>query len=164
MSKYNITINEINKDNDTHTAQGIILKNGEPVSFEAATIWWDASRRWKVKEEGGLAVKTTESNFSTGERMAVARWLKAVSKDESLIGKSSGQGTGGSGGRSSSRVKELESQNQVLQNELTELKEMMQAFMLSQSQANETEEVQVEEAVVEEAPKKPRRKSRAKKK
>ena len=96
--------------------------------------------------------------------MAVARWLKAVSKDESLIGKSSGQGTGGSGGRSSSRVKELESQNQVLQGELTELKEMMQAFMLSQSQANETEEVQVEEAVVEEAPKKPRRKSRAKKK
>jgi len=164
MSKYNITINEINKDNDTHTAQGIILKNGEPVAFEAATKWWDGTRRWKIKEEGGLAVKTTESNFSTGERMAVARWLKAVSNDESLIGKSSGQGSGGSGGRSSSRVKELESQNEVLQNELTELKEMMQAFMLSQSQANETEEVQVEEEVVEEAPKKPRRKSRSKKK
>ena len=164
MSKYNITINEINKDNDTHTAQGIILKNGEPVAFEAATKWWDGTRRWKIKEEGGLAVKTTESNFSTGERMAVARWLKAVSNDESLIGKSSGQGSGGSGGRSSSRVKELESQNEVLQNELTELKEMMQAFMLSQSQANETEEVQVEEEVVEESPKKPRRKSRSKKK
>jgi len=164
MSKYNITINEINTDNDQHTAQGIILKNGEPISFEAATKWWDGTRRWKIKEEGGLAVKTTDSDFSTGERMAVARWLKAVSKDESLIGKSSGQGSGGSGNRSTSRVKELESQNQVLQNELTELKEMMQTFMLSQSQADTVEEVQVEEAVVEEAPKKPRRKSRAKKK
>ena len=97
MSKYNITINEINTDNDQHTAQGTILKNGEPVAFEAATIWYDGTRRWKVKEEGGLAVKTTESNFSTGERMAVARWLKAVSKDEELVGKSSGQGSGGSG-------------------------------------------------------------------
>ena len=164
MSKYNITINEINKDNDTHTAQGIILKNGEPVAFEAATKWWDGTRRWKIKEEGGLAVKTTESNFSTGERMAVARWLKAVSNDESLIGKSSGQGSGGSSGRSSSRVKELESQNEVLQNELTELKEMLQSFMLSQSQANETEEVQVEEEVAEAPPAKPKRKSRSKKK
>ena len=164
MSKYNITINEINKDNDTHTAQGIILKNGEPVAFEAATKWWDGTRRWKIKEEGGLAVKTTESNFSTGERMAVARWLKAVSNDESLIGKSSGQGSGGSGGRSSSRVKELESQNEVLQNELTELKEMLQSFMLSQSQANEAEEVQVEEEVAEAPPAKPKRKSRSKKK
>lgn len=164
MSKYNITINEINKDNDTHTAQGIILKNGEPISFEAATIWWDASRRWKVKEEGGLAVKTTESNFSTGERMAVARWLKAVSKDESLIGKSSGQGNGGSGSRSSSRVNELESQNQVLQNELNELKDMMQTFMLSQAEANKADAVQVEEEVTEETTAKPKRKSRSKKK
>ena len=97
MSKYNITINEIQLDNDQHTAQGTIIKNGEPVQFEAATIWYDGTRRWKVKEEGGLAVKTTDSDFTTGERMAVARWLKAVSKDESLVGKSSGQGSGKSG-------------------------------------------------------------------
>ena len=164
MSKYNITINEINLDNDQHTAQGIILKDGEETPFDAATIWWDGTRRWKVKEEGGLAVKTDNSNFTTGERMAVARWLKAVSKDESLIGKSSGQGSGGSGSRSSSRVKELESQNQVLQNELSELKEMMQTFMLSQSQADTVDEVQVEEEVAEVIPAKPKRKSRSKKK
>jgi len=164
MSKYNITINEINTDNDQHTAQGIILKNGEEVSFEAATIWWDGTRRWKVKEEGGLAVKTDDSNFTTGERMAVARWLKAVSKDEALLGKSSGQGNGKSGGGSSSRVKELEAQNQALQGQVTELMAMMAEFVASQSESQQANEPQVEEEVAEVPPAKPKRKSRSKKK
>lgn len=165
MSKYNITINEINKDNnDEHTAQGIILKNGEPVAFEAATIWYDGTRRWKVKEEGGLAVKTTESNFTTGERMAVARWLKAVSKDEELVGKSSGQGTGKSGGGSSRRVKELEAQNEALQGQVNELMAMVTEFMASQSQTQQAEEAQADEATVESPAAKPKRKSRSKKK
>tara|TARA_R100000027_G_scaffold58687_2_gene48748 strand:+ start:76 stop:570 length:495 start_codon:yes stop_codon:yes gene_type:complete len=164
MSKYNITINEINTDNDQHTAQGTILKNGEPVAFEAATIWYDGTRRWKVKEEGGLAVKTTESNFSTGERMAVARWLKAVSKDEELVGKSSGQGSGGSGGRSSSRVKELEAQNEALQGQVAELMAMVTEFVASQSASQQASESQIEEEVAEAPADKPKRKSRSKKK
>tara|TARA_B100000035_G_scaffold35515_1_gene26847 strand:+ start:3903 stop:4376 length:474 start_codon:yes stop_codon:yes gene_type:complete len=130
MSKYNITINEINQDNDQHTASGIIIRNGEEVQFESVTIWYDGTRRWKVKEEAGTAVAVEQSGFSKGERMAIARWLKAVSKDPELVGKSSGQGSGKSGGSgSSSRIKELEEQNIQLQGQVAELMEMMKQFM-----------------------------------
>lgn len=133
MSKYNITIHEVNLDNDQHTAQGTIIRDGEEVKFESVTIWWDGTRRWKVKEEAGTAVKVDSSEFGRGERMAIARWLKAVSKNPELVGKSSGQGTGApkvSG--SSKRIKELEADNQTLSNELAELKAMMMDFMKNQ--------------------------------
>ena len=133
MSKYNITIHEVNLDNDQHTAQGIIIRDGEEVKFESVTIWWEGTRRWKVKEEAGTAVKVDSSDFGRGERMAIARWLKAVSKNPELVGKSSGQGTGApkvSG--SSKRIKELEADNQTLSNELAELKAMMMDFMKNQ--------------------------------
>ncbi len=133
MSKYNITIHEVNLDNDQHTAQGTIIRDGEEVKFESVTIWWEGTRRWKVKEEAGTAVKVDSSDFGRGERMAIARWLKAVSKNPELVGKSSGQGTGApkvSG--SSKRIKELEADNQTLSNELAELKAMMMDFMKNQ--------------------------------
>jgi len=130
MSKYNITIAEINVEADTHTASGTIMKNGEEVQFEAATIWWSGTRRWKVKEAAGLAVRVSDSNFTQGERMAIARWLTQVSKDQGLIGKSSGQGTGAPRqAQSNSRVKELEEQNAQLQVQMEELKAMMQKMM-----------------------------------
>jgi len=133
MSKYNITISEINTDNDQHTAQGILLRNGEEVPFESVTIWWDGTRRWKVKEAAGTAVKIEDSSFGKGERMAIARWLKAVAKDPELVGKSSGQGSGSTGGgKSSTKVKELEAQNEALAGELAELKAMMMEFMKNQ--------------------------------
>ena len=134
MSKYNITISEINMDNDQHTASGILLRDGEEVSFESVTIWWDGTRRWKVREEAGTAVKVDSSDFGRGERMAIARWLKAVSKNTELVGKSSGQGTGApKGGGSSQKVKDLEAQNQALATELAELKAMMMEFMKKDS-------------------------------
>ena len=134
MSKYNITINEINTDQDTHTASGIIIRNGEEVQFEAVTIWWDNTRRWKVKEESGTAVSIEQSDFGRGERMAIAKWLKEVSKNPELIGKSSGQGTGGSrSGGGSSKVAELTKQNEELKSELAELKAMMMEFMKKES-------------------------------
>ena len=130
MSKYNITINEINQDQDQHTASGVIVRDGVEVPFNAVTIWWDGTRRWKVKEEGGTAVAIEQSDFGKGERMAIARWLKAVSKDSELVGKSSGQGSGKSGGSgSSSKLKELEEQNAQLQGQVAELMEMMKQFM-----------------------------------
>ena len=129
MSKYSITIHEINKDNDSHTAQGTIQRNGEEVSFDAVTIWYDGTRRWKVKEEAGTAVAIEQSGFSKGERMAIARWLKAVSKNPELVGKSSGQGSGGSSSGGSSRIKQLEEQNAQLQGQVTELMEMMKQIM-----------------------------------
>ena len=133
MSKYNITIQEINLDNDQHTAQGILLRDGKEVQFEAVTRWWDGTRRWKVKEEAGTAVKVEDSEFSKGERMAIARWLKAVSKNPELVGKSSGQGSGkSSSGGGSSKVKELEAKNEVLATELAELKAMMMELMKNQ--------------------------------
>jgi hypothetical protein len=164
MPKYNITINELNKDNhDSYTAQGFIVRDGEEIQFEAATIWWDNTRRWKVKEEGGLAVSVEQSDFSQGERMSIARWLKAVTNDDSLIGKSNSQGSGRSGGGSSKRVQELTAQNEELKNELGELKAMMMQFMAQQAEAQQAEETPVEDEVVEEKPKKRTRKSRSKK-
>ena len=138
MSKYNITISEINTDNDQHTASGVLLRNGEEVAFESVTIWWDGTRRWKVKEAAGTAVKVDDSDFSKGERMAIARWLKAVAKNPELVGKSSGQGTGApKGGGSSKKVKELEAQNEALAAELAELKAMMMEFMGKGSEGDE---------------------------
>lgn len=134
MSKYQITINEINKEQDTHTASGIIIRDGKEVQFEAVTIWWDNTRRWKVKEEAGTAVAIEQSEFGKGERMAIAGWLKAVSNNPELVGKTSGQGTGSSrsdGG--SARVAELEAQNTELRAELDELKAMMMEFMKKES-------------------------------
>jgi len=136
MSKYNITINEINTDQDTHTAQGIIMKDGNEVQFEAATIWWSGTRRWKVKEEGGLAVRVADSSFTQGERMAIARWLGEVSKNPELVGKSSGQGTGAPRQSAPSpKVKELEEQNAQLQAQMEELKAMMQQMMAGQTKS-----------------------------
>lgn len=134
MSKYQITINEINQEQDTHTASGIIVRNGEEVQFEAVTIWWDNTRRWKVKEEAGTAVSIEQSDFEKGERMAIAGWLKKVSKNPELVGKSSSQGTGGSrSGGGSSKVAELTKQNEELKSELAELKAMMMEFMKKES-------------------------------
>lgn len=134
MSKYQITINEINQEQDTHTASGTIVRNGEEVQFEAVTIWWDNTRRWKVKEEAGTAVSIEQSNFGKGERMAIAGWLKKVSKNSELVGKSSSQGSGSSsGGGSSSKVAELTKQNEELKAEVAELKAMMMEFMKKES-------------------------------
>lgn len=132
MSKYNITIHEINLDKDQHTAQGTILRDGEEVKFDSVTIWWDGTRRWKVKEAAGTAVKVEDSEFGKGERMAIARWLKAVSKNPELVGKSSGQGSGKPSGGGSSKVKELEAKNEELATELSELKAMMMELMKNQ--------------------------------
>jgi len=130
MSKYNITITEINTENDQHTASGTILRDGAEVLFEAVTIWYDGTRRWKVKEEGGTAVSIESSNFSRGERMGIARWLTEVSKNNELVGKSSGQGSGAkSNGGSSNRIKELEAQNLALQAQVAEMMAMMKEFM-----------------------------------
>ena len=130
MPKYQITIHEINMDNDTHTASGTIIRDGQEVQFEAVTIWWDNTRRWKVKEEAGTAVSIEQSEFGRGERMSIAGWLKKVSKNPELVGKSNGQGSGSSGpSKSSQKVQELEEQNNELKTELAELKAMMMELM-----------------------------------
>ena len=130
MPKYSITINEINMEQDTHTAQGTIIRDGKEVQFEAVTIWWDNTRRWKIKEEAGTAVAIEQSDFGRGERMSIAGWLKKVSKNPELVGKSSMQGSGSSGpSKSSKKVQELEEQNNELKSELAELKAMMMEFM-----------------------------------
>lgn len=165
MAKHNITITELNTDNhDSYTAQGFINREGKEVQFEAATIWWDNTRRWKVKEEGGLAVSIEQSDFSQGERMSIARWLKEVVKNPELIGKSNNQGTGRSGGGSSKRVQELTAQNEELKNELGELKSMMMEFMAQQAAAQQVEAEAADEATVEEPESQKPRKSRSKKK
>lgn len=130
MSKYNITITEIDLSKNTHSAKGTLLRNGEEVSFSAETIWWEGTRRWKVVEGERLAVSLENSSFSRGERMGIAHWLVEVSKNPELLNKSSGQGTGAQGSskgsqESNTRVQELESQNKSLQEQMTQLQELM---------------------------------------
>ena len=130
MSKYNIQINEINLANNTHTATGLIVRDGQEVQFEAETIWWSGTRRWKVREDAGLAVKVSDSSFTQGERMAIAKWLGEVAKNPELVGKSSGQGTGAprqSG--PSPQVQELKDQNARLQEQMEQLQAMMTEMM-----------------------------------
>ena len=164
MSKYNITITEINTSNNTHEAKGFLVRNGEEIQFEAQTIWWEGTRRWKVKEEAGVAVAVEKSAFTTGERMGIARWLKEVTSNPELLNKSSGQGNGSQGSQrtssSNARVQELESQNKALQDQMLQL-QMLMNQVLSMQELNEEEVAEVnEETVVEETPAKKPKKSK----
>ena len=133
MSKYQIQINKIDLSGNTHTASGTIMKDGTEVQFEAETIWWSGTRRWKVKEEKGLAVRVSDSEFTQGERMGIAKWLGEVSKNPELIGKSSGQGTGAAPRQAApnTQVQELQNQNAQLQAQMAELQAMMAEMMKS---------------------------------
>ena len=134
MSKYNITIKTINLTGQSHEATGTIMKAGEEIEFQAETIWWSGTRRWKVKEDGQLAVKVSSSKFDQGERMAIARWLGEVSKNQELIGKSSGQGTGAPRQQQTNvQVEELQAQNQQLSTQLKELQDLMAGFIAMQN-------------------------------
>jgi hypothetical protein len=131
MSKYSITLSEINLEANPQTAQGIIMRGTEEVSFNAQVLMWGGTPRWKVVEEGGVAVAVEQSNFSQGERMAIARWCKAVAANSELVGKSSQSGGGSSsgGGASSSKLKELEAQNAALQEQLTAMQALLEQLV-----------------------------------
>lgn len=152
MSKYNIQITEINLESKPETAQGTIHRNGEEVAFEAQVQMWAGTPRWKVKEEAGLAVSLENSEFTQGERMAIARWLKAVAKNTELVGKSSQRG-GGSSSQGSSKLKELEAQNAALQEQLASVQALVQELVEAQSETEAEPEAEA----------KPKRKSRSKK-
>jgi len=140
MSKYNITITEIYLDKNTHTAQGILIRNGEEIKFNAETIWWEGTRRWKVVEGDRLAVSLENSSFSRGERMGIARWLAEVSKNPELFRKSSSQGTGFQGNprapQANAQVQELESQNKLLQEQMLQLQALMTQLLEEKESKN----------------------------
>ena len=85
MSKYNITIETINKESFPFTAAGQI--GDKP--FELQTIMYSGRQIWKCKEHGMLPCPTEMSAFSRGERSAIAAWAKKVESDDALIGQSS---------------------------------------------------------------------------
>jgi len=131
MSKYSIKINEINLEANPQTAQGIIQRGSEEVKFEAQVLMWGGTPRWKLVEEGQVAVPVEQSNFSQGERMAIARWLKSVAGNPALVGQSSQSGSGSSGrsSASASKLKELEAQNEALQAQLTSMQAMLEQLV-----------------------------------
>jgi len=131
MSKYKIQIVEINLEANPQTAQGIIFRGTEEVQFNAQVLMWAGTPRWKVVEEGGVAVAVEQSQFSQGERMAIARWLKTVAGNPALVGSSSQSGSGSSGGSSasSSKLKELEAQNEALQAQLNSVQALLQQLV-----------------------------------
>jgi hypothetical protein len=131
MSKYSIKITEINLEANPQTAQGTIQRGSEEVQFNAQVLMWAGTPRWKVVEEGGVAVAVEQSQFSQGERMAIARWLKSVAGNPALVGSSSQSGSGSSGGSSasSSKLKELESQNEALQAQLTSMQALLEQLV-----------------------------------
>jgi hypothetical protein len=131
MSKYSITLSEINLEANPQTAQGTIMRGTEEVPFNAQVLMWAGTPRWKLVEGGQVAVPVEQSNFSQGERMAIARWCKAVAANSELVGKSSQSGGGSSsgGGASSSKLKELEAQNAALQEQLTAMQALLEQLV-----------------------------------
>ena len=112
MSKYNITIETINKEAFPFTAAGQI--GDKP--FDLQTIMYSGRPIWKTKEHGMLPCPTEMSAFSRGERSAIAAWAKKVEGDESLVGKSSqlASAIGASKPRGNQKVTELQSELEAL--------------------------------------------------
>lgn len=85
MSKYNITINTISTESLPFTASGQI---GDQ-QFELQTIIYNGGPIWKTKEHGMVPCPTSMSEFSRGQRSAIAAWAKKVEQDPALVGQSS---------------------------------------------------------------------------
>lgn len=85
MSKYSIIINSMSTEAFPFTCTGEI----GGVEFESATIMYGGRPIWKVKEHGMLPAPTEMSQFTRGERSAIAAWAKKVEQNNELIGQNS---------------------------------------------------------------------------
>lgn len=125
MSKYSITITSMSTDQLPFTCTGEI----GGVEFESATIIYSGRAIWKVKEHGMLPAPTEMSQFTRGERSAIAAWAKKVEQNAELIGKNSQLAT--ATGLAPKRTVRVQQSAEVesLKSELAELKALMKMMM-----------------------------------
>jgi hypothetical protein len=119
MSKYNITIETMNTESLPFTAVGQLGDR----QFELQTIVYGGRNIWKCKEHGMVPCPTEMSQFSRGERSAIAAWAKKVEGDEELLGKSSQLAS--ASGIAKPRVNR---EAEALRNEVAELKALIAQF------------------------------------
>lgn len=136
MSKYNIVVTSINTEAFPFKGSGTI--NG--VTFEAQTIIYNGGPIWKTVEHGMCPAPTSMSQFSRGERSAIAAWMKKVEQQPELVEQSS-QMAGAMGLVQKRQVSSQAQQvNQEMKNEIEELKAMIAMLMGTQGEDEEDSE------------------------
>ena len=133
MSKYSIIIDTMSTDSFPFTCTGEI----GGVAFESATIMYGGRPIWKVKEHGMLPAPTEMSEFSRGERSAIAAWAKKVEQNNELIGQNSQLAS--AMGLAPKRTTQPSVQVQSMKNEIEELKALV-AQLLGQKEEDVEED------------------------
>ena len=133
MSKYAIVCHSINTESFPFTGTGEI--NGTP--FETATIMYGGRPIWKVKEHGMLPAPTEMSEFTRGERSAIAAWMKKVEANPSLVDQNSQMAS--AMGLAPKRTATPSPQVSQMKSEIEELKALVAALLGNQVQSNEEE-------------------------
>jgi len=135
MSKYAITCTSINNEAFPFTGTGEI--NG--VEFETATIMYGGRPIWKVKEHGMLPAPTEMSQFTRGERSAIAAWMKKVEQNPELVDKNS-QLASAMGLAPKRNVAQSSVQVQSMKSEIEELKALVAQLLGSKDAVGGDEE------------------------
>jgi len=129
MSKYAITCTSINTESFPFTGTGEI--NG--VEFETATIMYGGRPIWKVKEHGMLPAPTEMSQFTRGERSAIAAWMKKVEQNPELVDQNS-QLASAMGLAPKRNVAQSSVQVQSMKSEIEELKALVAQLLGSKDE------------------------------
>tara|TARA_B100000287_G_C20633714_1_gene780848 strand:- start:540 stop:983 length:444 start_codon:yes stop_codon:yes gene_type:complete len=143
MSKYNIVIETLQSESFPFEATG----NIDGKEFNLRTIMYNGSAIFKVVEQGMCPAPTSLSEFTRGQRSAIAAFAKKVQSNPDLLGK--GSQTVGATPSGPSRATVLQQQN----DELTARLEAMEALIAGMTAA-------AEEPKQEEPPKRNRRRSK----
>ncbi len=122
MGKYNIVINSMSTEQFPFEAEGEI----DGVPFITKTIVYNGGPIWKVEENGMLPAPTSLSQFTRGQRAAIAGWAKKVEGNQELIGKPSQLAGNQPSGPSKTKI--LEEQNLALQERLAQMEAMILAL------------------------------------
>ena len=128
MSKYAIVCTAINTESFPFTGTGTV--NG--VDFECATIMYGGRPIWKVKEHGMLPAPTEMSQFTRGERSAIAAWMKKVEQNPQLVEQNSQMAS--AMGIAPKRTTQPSPQVESMKSEIDELKALVAALLGNQAQ------------------------------
>ena len=132
MGKYNIKIETINTESAPYTAEGEI----DGIEFEARTIHYNGGLIWKIVEQGMCPAPTTMSQFTRGQRSAVAAWLKKCESNAELLNVSSQ--TVGATQSGPSKAQQWKDEKEAMTAQIEELRAMVLALQVL-NQADEDE-------------------------
>ena len=89
MSKYSIVVESMDLTTKPATAKAIIQMSNGPREVDMVHFPHKGSMIWKIVTPFGPGAAWPGDTLETGHRMALARFLKKVEFDQSLIGKNS---------------------------------------------------------------------------